>query len=297
MIVVTAPTSRIGRHVVDDLLRVGAAMRLVVRDASKLPDTVRDRVEIVLGSHGDKDVVDRAFEGADAVFWLAPPDGTKTLEAVYIDFTRPAADAIRERGVKRVVSVTALGRGTRWQATAGLVTASTRMDDMLMASGAAFRGLAMPSFMDNLLNQLPQIIETGMLYGPIDPDRKAPTTATRDIGAVAATLLADDGWTGQEDVPVVGPENLSFNEIAAIVSDVLGKEVRYQQISFDALKEQMLGYGMSESFAQGFVDMMRAKNEGMDDVAERAAASRTSTSFRDWCEQTLKPAVTKEAVA
>lgn len=99
MIVITAPTSRIGRHVVDDLLAAGASLRAIVRDASKLADAVRDRVEIAGGSHGDADVVDRAFEGADAIFWLAPPDGSKTLEAVYIDFTRPAADAIRARGV------------------------------------------------------------------------------------------------------------------------------------------------------------------------------------------------------
>lgn len=297
MIVVTAPTSRIGRHVVDDLLAVGAPLRVIVRDPSKLPDDVRARVEVLEGSHGDADVVDRAFEGADTIFWLAPPDGSKTLEAVYIDFARPAAHAIRARGVKRVVSVTALGRGTKWEAKAGLVTASIEMDDMLMASGAAFRGLAMPSFMDNLLNQVAQIKETGMFFGPIDPDLKAPTTATRDIGAVAAKLLADDGWSDQEEFPVLGPDDLSFNDMAAIISDVLGKEVRYQQTSFDALKQQMLGYGMSESFAQGFVDMMRAKNEGMDNVAERTATSRTPTSFRAWCEETLKPAVLKEAVA
>lgn len=48
---------------------------------------------------------------------------------------------MRVRGVKRVVSVTALGRDAEWQAKSGLVTASIEMDDMLMASGAAFRGL------------------------------------------------------------------------------------------------------------------------------------------------------------
>ena len=43
------------------------------------------------------------------------------------------------------------------------------------------------------------------MFGPVDPDRKMPTTATRDMGAVAARLLADNGWMGQREVPVLGP--------------------------------------------------------------------------------------------
>ena len=61
MIVITAPTSQIGSKVVTDLLGVGARLRLIVRDAAKLSDAVRDRTEVIEGSHGDASVVDRAF--------------------------------------------------------------------------------------------------------------------------------------------------------------------------------------------------------------------------------------------
>lgn len=290
MIVITAPTGNIGRHVVADLLAKNVELRLIVRDPSKLPDEVRDQSEIVQGSHGDAAVLSRALDGAAALFWIAPPDVTKTLEQAYLDFTRPAVEAIRRLGVPRVVGITALGRGTPWQDTAGLVTTSVRMDDMLMSSGAAFRGLAMPSFMDNTLRQVDAIKDTGMIFGTLDPDKKAPTTATRDMGAVAARLLADDGWTGQQELPVLGPEDLSSNEMAAIVSDVLRREVRYQQISLDAFKQQLLGAGVTESFADGYVAMMRAKAEGMDNVAARTAETRSPTTFREWCEEALAPA-------
>ena len=291
MIVITAPTGQIGRNVVEDLLSAGAPLRLVVRDGGKLPDTVRDRVEVVEGSHGEAAVVDRAFDGAEAVFWLTPPAPQRTLEEVYLDFTRPAVDALRRHGVKRVVGVTALGRGTEWQDRAGLVTASIHMDDLLMSSGVAFRGLAMPSFMDNALRQAAVIRDRGAIFGLLDPDLKVPVTATRDIGAVAARLLADESWTGRKEVPVLGPEDLSMNDMAAVISDVLGREVRYQQIPPDAFKAQQLAHGASESFAQGGVDMMRAKNEGMDNVAERTADTRAPTTFRQWCEEELKPAM------
>ena len=291
MIVVTAPTGQIGHHVVTDLLAANASVRLIVRDAGKLPGDVRERVEVVEGSHGDAAVVERALDGAKALFWLVPPNPRSTLEEAYLDFTRPAAEALRGSGVRQIVAVTALGRGTRWQDHAGLVTASLRMGDMIMASGVAFRGLAMPGFMENLLWQAAAIRNEGVIHGPLDADRKVPATATRDMGAVAARLLADEGWTGQEDVPVLGPEDLSMNDMAVIVSEVLGREVRYRQIPLDALKAQQLDRGSSESFAQGYVDMLRAKNEGMDNAAERTTETRTSTTFRQWCEEELKPAV------
>lgn len=291
MIVITAPTSQIGSKVVSDLLNAGARLRLIARDPTKLPTAVRDRAEVIEGSHGDAAVVDRAFAGADALFWLAPPDPTKTLEEAWLDFTRPAVEMIRRHAVPRVVCITALGRGTRWQGRAGPVTASILMDDMLMSSGAAFRGLAMPSFMENIVRQAGVIKDKGMFLGPISSGLKLPFTATQDMAAAAARLLGDQSWGGQEEVPLLGPEDLSFDDQAAIISEVIGRPVRYQQISFDQLKQQFLDRGASESTAQGYVDMYRAKDEGIDNEALRSRENTGPTSFRMFCEQTLKPAL------
>ena len=290
MIVVTTPTGNIGHHVVQQLVDTGEPVRVIVRDASKLPQAVRDAVELVEGSHGDAASVDRAFEGAEAIFWVAPPTPSASLDATYINFTRPAADAIGRHRVPRVVVVTARGRGTPWEDRAGLVSASIRMVDLLNETGAAVRGLAMPGFMENALQQLGPI-QQGQMFGPLDPDKKVPHTATRDMAAAAARLLLDRSWTGQEDVPVLGPEDLSFNEVTAIISKVLGREVRYSQVPFDGFKAQLMQRGMSDAFAQGFVEMMRAKNEGMDNVAARSPDNTGPTTFREWAEIDLKPAV------
>ena len=74
MIVLTAPTGLIGRQVLKNVLASGEAVRIIVRDPSKLPADVRGRVEVVQGSHGDAAIVNKAFAGADTVFWLAPGD-------------------------------------------------------------------------------------------------------------------------------------------------------------------------------------------------------------------------------
>ncbi|MGB8423430.1 NAD(P)H-binding protein [Paraburkholderia sp.] len=292
MIVVTAPTSMIGQQVVTHLLDAGAAIRMIARDPSRLSLEIRDRVEVVEGSHSDTRVVDTAFDGADSVFWLLPPDpGAKSVEAAYVDFTRSACEAFKSHAIARVVGISALGRGTPVASHAGYVTASLAMDDQIASTGVGYRALTMPSFMDNILRQAAAIKNQGMFFSPISGDRKMPSCATRDIAAVAAKLLLDTSWRGQGRVAVLGPEDLSFGDMARIMSEVLAKPVRFQQIPFEAYKSRFIEFGMSEAMAQGMTDMARAKDEGLDNAEPRTAENTTPTSFREWCEEVLKPAI------
>jgi uncharacterized protein YbjT (DUF2867 family) len=292
MIVITTPTGQIGGQVLENLLESNEELRVIAREASLLSDDVRGRVEVVEGSHSDAGVVDRAFDGADAVFWLAPPDPqAPSVEAAFVDFTRPAAEALTRYNVGRVVGVTALGRGTPWADKAGYVTGSLAMDDLIAASGASYRALTNPSFMDNTVRQVPSIKNQGMFFSPIAGDRRLPTVATRDIAAAAARLLLDESWVGFGEVPLLGPENLSFDDMAEIISEVLGTTIRFQPTTFEAYKDRFISFGMSDAMAQGMTDMAWAKNEGIDNAVARIPENSTPTSFRQWCEDTLKPAV------
>jgi uncharacterized protein YbjT (DUF2867 family) len=298
MIVITTPSGQIGNQVLANLLDSGEALRAIDRDPSELPAEIRERVEIVEGSHGDAAVVATAFAGADAVFWLMPPDPhAPSVEAAYVGFTRPAAAAFKRQGVKRIVGVSALGRGTPWADRAGFVIGSLAMDDLIASSSVAYRALCNPSFMDNIARQVAAIANQGLFFSPIDGERKLPTVATRDIAAAAARLLLDGSWSGVDEVPLLGPEDLSFNDMAEIMSEALGEEVCFQQTTFEAYKNQFLGFGMSDAMAQGQTDMARAKNEGIDNAVQRTPENATPTSFRQWSEEVLKPAVLKQTVA
>ena len=192
MIVVTTPTGNIGSKVLKDLLSKNEPIRVIVRDPDRLAPEAGKRVEVVVGSHGDGAVVTRAFQDADSVFWVVPPDPqAASVEAAYVDFARPAVKALRQQGVKRVVGVSALGRGTPWATDAGLATASLAMDDLIASSGVSYRALTMPSFMDNLLRQIEPITKNGVFSLPIDGDRKLPSAASSDVAEVAARLLLD----------------------------------------------------------------------------------------------------------
>ena len=68
--------------------------------------------------------------------------------------------------------------------------------------------------------------------------------------------------------------------MAEIMSQVLGKDVRFQRITFEAYKDRFVR-----------PDMAWAKNEGLDNGVQHTPQNSTPTSFRQWCEQVLKPAV------
>ncbi|WP_067534976.1 NAD(P)H-binding protein [Nocardia crassostreae] len=295
MIVLTAPTGHIGSQLLDILLETptrSEELRVIVRDPAKLPEEIRSRVDIVTGSHGDPDVVDRAFTGADAVFWLVPPDlQAPNLDTAFSGFTRAAAKALTTHAVEHVVNVSALGRGTPVAGRAGHVTASLAMDDLLASTGVAYRALTNPSFMDNLLWQAIPIRDHGVFTGTAPADHAAPLVATRDIAAAAARLLLDRTWSGTAEVPVLGPQDLTPNDMAHTMSQVLNRPIHYRQQSLADFRAGLTARGVSDAVATAYVDMMTAKNNGLDNAIPRTPATTSLTTFREWCEQTLAPAV------
>ncbi|TYC15435.1 NAD(P)H-binding protein [Actinomadura syzygii] len=295
MIVITAPTGNIGGRLLSLLVEAapahGEEVRVVVRDPARLPAAVRGRVEVVTGSHGDAATADRAFAGADAVFWLVPPDASAPPDEAFGGFTRPAARAFAAHGVGHVVGVSALGRGTPLAARAGLVTASLAMDDLIAGSGVAYRALACPSFFENLLEEADSIRADGVFTDTAAADRPAPMVAAADVAAAAAGLLLDRSWTGVGGVPVLGPRDLSPNDLARIMTEVLGRPVRYRRLPLGELRSALLGHGLDEAFVEGVVAMKRAKDEGLDSGAVRSPQAGPATGFAQWCARTLKPAV------
>lgn len=290
MIIVTTPTGHIGSHLVRDLLDAGERVRVIARDPLKLSEETRLKAEVVQGSIDDETVMMRALEGADSLFLVVPPSfATKDVTEYYLRFTRPSCRAMKARGVKRVVSVSGIGR--KAAVPAGVVTSAFAKDEEIERTGVDFRALWCPGFMENMLREVNSLKHQGVFFGPSRADVKAPYVATRDIAASAARLLRDRSWSGQGGLAVLGPEDLSLNDMAAIMTDVLGKPIRFQSVPRQAYKEQLMKFGASEEFAESLLEMFDAKNNGIDSSEPRTPENTTPTSFRQWCEEVLKPAV------
>ncbi|WP_406005522.1 NAD(P)H-binding protein [Streptomyces sp. NBC_00637] len=294
MIVVTTPTGQIGREVLARLLDAGSAataVRVIVRDPSRLSPQTRGRVEVVQGSHADPAVLKEACAGADRVFWLVPPTpGADSVEGHFRAFTEPLCEVIEGQGVERVVAVSTLGRGIA--ENAGLISASLAMDEAIAATGVHYRALCPPALMENLLRQAVSIREDGVWSEALGIDRVLRTCATRDVAAEAARLLLDDSWTGYADVPLVGPDELTPEGMARVVSEVLDRPVRVRQITAAEQKARLTGFGATQAWAQGVADMTNAQNaQGFYGAGQPSTPDTAPTSFRRWCEEVLKPAV------
>jgi uncharacterized protein YbjT (DUF2867 family) len=288
MIVITTPTGQVGSQVVARLLAGKAPVRVIVRDSSRLDAGVRERVEVVEGPHDEPAVLDQALPGAAALFWLVPPDPrASSAEAHYLAFARAGADAVRRHGVGHVVGVSSAGHG--WPRPAGLLSAAFAMDAEFEPSGAAYRALSMPFFMENLDRNLDAIREQGVLSLPYPADRSLAMIATRDIAQSAAAMLTDRSWAGQENLPVFGPDRLTPHEIAGVMSDVLGRRVTYHRTSQEDFVSRMAARGASEQSIRDMTEMHDAQNEGLYE-ADWAAATPTATDFRTWFEEAVRPA-------
>ncbi|WP_308188557.1 NmrA family NAD(P)-binding protein [Nocardia spumae] len=284
----TTPTGSIGHQVLDLIADGDEPIRVIARDPARLSPRTLERVEVVRGSTTDHDVVATALKDADTAFWVVPPNPAATsVPGHVVEFVAPLCAAIDS--VDRVVAVSSLGRAHGRKA--GQISAIFAMDALIESSGVHYRSLSLPGFMDNMLWQIEPIRNSGTFFGTVSGDRKAPTCATRDIAAVAARLLLDPSWTGQDSVEIRGPEDLSHNDMARIMSEVLDRPIRYQQISGADHKAALTAHGMSAAWAQGLVEMAAAVDAGLYDAPPRTPQSYSPTGFRQWCAEVLAPAV------
>ncbi len=289
MIVVTTPTGNVGSQLLAELLNAETEpLRVIVRDPSRLPDEVRNRVQVIAGSHDDPTVLDQALDCAQGLFWLIPPSiRASSAEEHYLSFTRPAAAAIRRHHVGHVVGISSAG--WNWPHPAGLLSAAHAMDAKLESSGSAYRSLGMGFYMENLIRPLPQMTSEGVLSLPLRPDRPLATIATQDIAATAARLLMDRTWEGTDQIPLFGPDHLTPNQMAATISDVLGSQVTFEQADLEQLTAAMIQRGAPGGMARDFARMYQAQQNGIYDE-DWSHATPTTTTFRTWCETVLAPA-------
>lgn len=280
-IALTTPTGNIGSKVLANLLREESAeIRVLVRDPARLPSTAHERMEIVQGSLESPEDLDHLLRGADALFWCQPDTPTAPdYVAAYEALARLGAGAIQRAGVARVVAISAAGEPG--DIPAGPITALHRMEQIFSETDAAIRFLRCGSFFENLLWQWDLILSQGFFTYSAPGDIPGPQVATADIAQVAAGLLADADWSGQKSIPLLGPEDLSYDAMASLLSEAVGRSVRYQVTPPADYIAAMQSLGHSESAARGLVAMF-------DFLANHYTAptdtdrSLTPTSLSDW---------------
>jgi uncharacterized protein YbjT (DUF2867 family) len=219
-ILVTGATGRIGRHVVEQLVRRGAAVRALTRDPAKAAFPAG--VEVAQGDLLDLDALRAAFSGVSTLFLLNAVTGDEFTQAII------TLNLAREAGVERVVylSVFEADRAVNVPHFAVKYGAERMLEEM--GFGATI--LRPTYFIDNEVMVKDVILQHGVYPMPIG-SKGVAMVDTRDIAEVAAIeLIRRDQAPGKlpiDTINLVGPDTLTGAAVAAIWSDVLGRPIAY----------------------------------------------------------------------
>jgi uncharacterized protein YbjT (DUF2867 family) len=290
-ILVTTPTGNIGRRIVAELLAPEFSVRVIVREPARLPQAIREHVEVVRGSTDDAATLRRALDGVEALFWCVPSESLQetNVERHYERFACAGWQAIRQAGTPRVVTISAGGKG--FARNAGPISGLHGMEEILNESGAAIRHLRCGSFMENFLSQARSICRRGLISYPMPGHIPIPLVAASDIADAALRWLVRRDWKGIKGVAVHGPEDLSCGEAAAIIGRVLERPVRYEQTSAEDYIQMMVSLKASSAYARSRVEMFGELAQGITRAEPRTPESTTPTRLSEWSERELWPVV------
>jgi uncharacterized protein YbjT (DUF2867 family) len=141
-------------------------------------------------------------------------------------------------------------------------------------------------FFANLLMD-PAGLEEGVLRVTWPVDAPMPWVDPRDIGEVAAARLLSTDWSGRNVQAVHGPEDLSWNDVAATLSKVTARDFRAEQIPDDDVREALGSFGMTPEQVEAIVGMSIGLREDFTPENERTALTTTPTTLASWAQANL----------
>ncbi len=253
MILVTGATGNIGREVVSDLHANGRAVRATASNNASA-ERVPAGVETVLFDFADAKTYGPALAGVERVFLMRPPQITDMEHTL-----NPFVDAAREAGIRHIVFVSLLG-----------VEDNPRVphyaaEQHLRAAGVPYTFLRPSFFMQNLnTTHRAEIRDRDEIYLPVGKARTS-FIDTRDIGAVAAKVLCEDGHDGAA-YALTGGESLDYYQVADIFSRVLGRKITYKDPHSLAFLFSTVRHGTPLKFALVMQMLYRSTRNGIADV-------------------------------
>jgi uncharacterized protein YbjT (DUF2867 family) len=147
-------------------------------------------------------------------------------------------------------------------------------------------------FFENLLWQVDSIRDQGRFSWPISGSLRCPMIATRDIGAAAAQRLVDQKWIGHCVRELHGPADLSYDEVAGILSKALGRKIVYVQGDRMELRQFLLDSAVSENAADLMLELYDAVETGrLRPIQPRSADTTTPTTLLEFVHDVILPMI------
>ena len=256
MIVITGANGQLGRAVVERLLgRVPPASIVAsVRDLGKATAVAQQGVKVCAGNFADAESLKAAFRGADQVLIVS----ADKLGEEALQLHRTAIETARNAGVRRILYTSHMGARAGSPFLPADQHAGTEAD--LAASGVAFTALRHGFYAESCLHMIGGGLANGELRTP--EDGPISWTARADLAEADAAILASDGgWNGITP-PLTASAAVTMAQLAAIASEVTGREVRHITVTDREWRDAKIAAGVPAMYAELLLGTFRAARNG-----------------------------------
>jgi len=255
MIVITGATGALNGATVNHLLeRMPASeIAVVARDTAKAQRFADLGVAVRHGEYAQPDSLPAAFDGADQLLLVSSSDPNVDRVALH----RAAIDAAAKVAVGRILYTSHQGASPVTPFPPGRTHAAT--EQLLVDSGVPWTSLRNGYYAHSLPWLLGPWRETGVISVPAD----GPVSWTaRDDSAEAAAVILAAGGGYDAVITITASTAPTFAEIAAIGSELAGRDIRFELLDEDEWMARQLAAGTQEFMARMTLGMYHAAAGG-----------------------------------
>ena len=263
MILVTGATGRVGGEVVRQLAGRDEPPRALVRDRQRARQRLGEGVDLAVADLDRPETLEPTLAGVDRIFLLTTQSTRQVAQE------RSLIRAAVRAGVGHVVKLSVF----RADMASPLQVARQHgeAERALAEAGLSHTIIRPPFFMQNLLG----MVRDGAIFTAAQDGRVAMVDV-RDIAAVAVAALTSPGHEGETYTPT-GPEAVTFDDVAAIVSEQTGVPLRHVRVPPDRVRAALEAAGVRPWFAADMANLHTMLAAGYEDVVTadvRTAAGR-----------------------
>jgi NAD(P)H dehydrogenase (quinone) len=273
-ILICGATGDTGRAAVREAIALRLGVRAMVHNRDARSQALEKlNAEVVLGDLLEIDTVRAAMEGVDAAYLVWP------VAPGLIHATVNFAQAAKEAGVSTVINLSQ--RSANRFSTSNSCRDSFIAEQVLNWSGLSVIHLRPTYFLEWLLYpwQLPYL-QQGILRMPVGKGRHSPIAADDQGRVIAALLKSPDGHIGKT-IPISGPVEMDHEQIAAELSDALGRKIAFQDIPIDEYCRSLEAMGVPPYIVQhlggAMDDYQHGHMSGADNNVEKLTGRRSMT--------------------
>jgi uncharacterized protein YbjT (DUF2867 family) len=283
-ILITGATGNTAAIVATQLRERGVAVRALVRDAKKAEALAARGVELAIGDFETPASLEAALDGITSVFLVTPPhaDASGMVD-------RFLAAAVKSASRPRIVRLSAI-KGSDHGPTDNTRTHG-RADRAIQDSGLPYVILRPNYFMQNLFGSAESILGQGMMFQGTG-DGRLGFIDVRDIADVATAALLDPQWD-RGIYELTGPESLSYGDVAKLLGEALGREVKYVPVTPEQVRESIMKLGWGEWAAGIMADYSAAYAKGWGDFTTtfvQKIAGHAPRSYATFLREVFVPA-------